>query len=283
MAFLPVHGCAGVIVEELSNGPLPVAVLIKKVQERRHGMTVQGVYKALRALRQEDIVFLSRKQAMLNVRWLQELDRFVAKTEFAYKDPSTNSGHFLDMHDGDKIVYSFRNPVQIDAFWNHVLYVLFDTIPHLDRWYAYSSHCWFLIGRRKEELALRDYMTGHGIRYLFTVGHRTALDHAITRDFDGTKAQYHMLATPLFKERQNNLGIVLNVVGDYVIEAQYDKQTTKRIEQFYASHTHITLESTAELERIVSAPVTIKLTITRKAAKAQKLAKLFEKHFYFGK
>jgi len=122
-----------------------------------------------------------------------------------------------------------------------------------------------------------------GIRYLFTAGHKSSLDRAIAKDFDGDMAQYHMLDKPLFSGRHNHLGIVLNVFGDYVIEAQYDKRTVDDIEAFYQTHTRIEPQSINELEERVTRRAKIRLVIIRDAAKAKKLSRLFEKNFYFGK
>ena len=283
MSLFPTPGLGESIVQELRNGPLETKDLVTNVRRHHGDATVQGIYKALRALRAQEIVFLQRKEASLNLRWLQRVESFASLAENAYKDPTASSGHFLQMRDGDRIVYALKNAIQVDAFWNHVLYVLLQTIPDIDRWYAYASHCWFLLGRRKEEIALRDFMTGRGVRYLFTVGHRMPLDRALARDFDGTMAQYHMLGQPLFPHRPNHLGIVLNVIGDYVIEAHYDKHTTDRIEQIYASHAKINAQTIADLEAVLAHPAKIKLVIMKNQTKARKIAKMFQKYFYFGK
>jgi hypothetical protein len=282
MNLFPAAGLAESIVQELRYGPQSTKDLIITLQ-KKHKVTVQGIYKSLRLLRAQGIIFLQNKEALLNLRWLQRLESFTSLAEHANKEPIIGSGHFLTLQDGDRITYSFKNPLQIDAFWNHVLYVLFDAIPNIDRWYAYASHCWFLLGRRKEEIVLKDFMKKRHIRYLFTVGHKLPLDRSITRDFDGVFSQYFMLDKPLFSHRSNHLGIVLNVLGDYVLEAQYDKYTVERIEQFYTKTHLATPETIAKLEEIVALPSKIRFTITKNSSKAKKLSLLFQKHFYFGK
>lgn len=283
MAPFPAPGLSEEIVRSLRHGPLLTSVLIERLRRRRPSVTVQGIYKALRQLRAQQIVFLQQGEAMLNLRWLHELESFVSLAQHAYHDPTNHSGHFLQMQDGDRIVYAFKNPIQVDAFWNHVLYSLFEAIPTIDRWFAYASHCWFLLGRREEELALQQFMIKKGIYYLFTVGHRSSLDRAVAGDFDGVRAQYAMLDVPLFSERANHLGLVINVVGPYLIEAQYDKQTVERIEAFYRETPRITPEKVKELEEIVTSPARMKLVIVKNERKAEKLAKQLGKRFYFPK
>lgn len=281
MITFPKHGLDQKIVDKLQKGPLKTGDLIQLVKKISGPVTIQGIYKSLRSLKKEGIVLVEKKEAMLNQFWLQQMEKFTSLAKHAYRYPISDSGHFLQMEDGDRITYRFKDPIQVDIFWNHILYILFDAIPNLDRWYAYSSHCWFLLARRKDELALKEYMNKRSIKYLFTVGHKTSLDQFVRSDFDGINSKYHMLTKPLFIEKVNNLGIVLNIVGDYIIQAQYDKITTDKIEKFYETHTRVDTESTKELEEIVSNGGQIKFVIMRNAKKANKLSKLFEKNFYW--
>jgi hypothetical protein len=283
MSLFPTPGLAEEIVQILRRGPLDVEELRTALAKQSKPATKQGVYKALRFLRQQDIVLLVRGEAQLNVHWLQRIQSFISLASRAYFNPNLQEGHFLQLRDGDRIQYSFKNPIQVDIFWNHVLYILFEAIPKLDRWYAYASHNWFLLGRRQEELDLKDFMLRHGIRYLFTAGHKSPLDRSIANEFDGVMAQYHMLDEPLFPKRKDNLGLVLNLVGDYIIEAQYDKQTTSRIEHFYAMHDKRDKQTVTELEKVVAEPAKIKFVIQKDSTKAKKLSRLFEKNFYFNK
>lgn len=284
MVSFPIQGLGEKIVEALHRGPMMTPDLIVFLSKGETRPTLQGIYKSLRLLRKQQIVILHNREAVLNSAWLAELQRFALLSEYSSRRPTASeTGHVLQMRDGDRITYEFRNPVQVDIFWNHVLYILFDALPGLDRWYAYASHCWFLIGRRKEELALQDYMNARGIRYLFTSGHRMSLDRFVAKYFNGTTSQYYMGGVPLFKNRTNNLGIVLNVFGDYIIEACYDKHITEQIENFYKRTSDVTPENIKELEQIVSQRSRIKFVISKNSVKAKKLSITFEKFFYFGK
>jgi hypothetical protein len=283
MKFFHRLGLAGSIIQELRDGPIRMTKLKARLRTRGLTFTEPGIYKALRGLRSDDTVFLQKGSVTLNLRWLQELESFVSLAQHSHVDPRHKTGNFLQLADGDRIIYSFRNPVQVDTFWNHVLYSLFEAIPKLDRWYAYSSHHWFLLCRRSEEIALMTFMKQRGIRYLFTSGNRSALDASVVKDFDGITAQYNMLDTPLFPKRRNARGIVLNVVGDYVIEAQYDKLTTERIESFYSTHSKIEPAAIAALEDVVTKKAKIRFVIMKNSMKAQRLSRSFEKYFYFGK
>lgn len=278
MPLFPAHGLAEAIVLELREGPLETAILVRQLRAHGWHVTVQGVYKALQLLREEEIALLHRGEVSLNVRWLQRVERFLSFTQHAYFDSEAGAGSFLNLRDGERITYSFKNPVFVDAFWNHVLYLLLELLPELDRWYAYIPHHWFLLARRKEELALQQFMKKRECRYLLTVGSRLPLDRAVANDFDGVTSQYYMLEKPLFSSRY-----YLNIIGDFLIEAQYDQKVADLIEAFYQSHKSMTPSALTELEAIVKTPGRATLTISRNHRKAQKWSTLFEKNFYFGR
>lgn len=281
MFYFPPIGLGQQIIQKLKGGPIKVQSLIGDLM-KGGDFTIQGIYKSLRNLKTLNIVIIEKKEVMINQAWLLKLEKFVLLTSHSYRNPGLDSGHFLNMRDGDKISYTFKNPVQVDVFWNHVLYVLFDAYPKTDRWYAYSSHCWFLLARRSEELNLKAYMESKNIAYLFTVGHKTSLDKILQKDFDGRTSKYCMLDKPLFNNKTNNLGLVINIFGDYIIEAQYDKRTTQKIENFYKNHSTYSDEAKEILENIISSPhSSIKFRIIRDASKANKLKKIFNKNFVF--
>jgi hypothetical protein len=276
MSLFPAGGLAEAVVLELYQGPLETELLLKVLEKKGWRVTKQGVYKALKNLRDQEIALLHRGEVSLNVRWLARLERFVSLAQHAYFDPSASAGQFANLREGERIVYSFKNPVSVDTFWNHVLYILFETLPNVDRWFAYSPHHWFLLAHRKEELALMKFMAERKIRYLFTAGHRYPLDRFVAKDFDGTKAQYCMKEKPLLTSSR----LLFNVVGDFVIEAQYDARVAEAIEAFYASHQKITQEGIEELEKIVKMPGRVRFSITRNRKKAEKWKKVLEKDFY---
>lgn len=277
-SLFPGSRAANRILARLEHGSVKTHELVASVSDGGRGGTTQGIYKSLRDLRHQGFVLVEKHSASLNQAWLRSVSRFVSQADYAYRNPANTTGHFLLLEDGDKITYSFKNPVQVDIFWNHVLYLLFDSIP-VRHWVAYASHCWFLLGRRQEELILKEYMREKNISYLFTVAHRTPLDHAVAKDFDRVHSQYYMRPRPLFTNRSNYLGLVINIVGPYIIEAKYDKDTTDRLERFYKSHNQPTPAVLDELSDIIATPGHISFSIERNSHKSERLAKMFLKHF----
>jgi recombination DNA repair RAD52 pathway protein len=89
-----------------------------------------------------------------------------------------------------------------------------------------------------------------------------------------------MMERSPFTARRNYRGLVINIVGDFVIETQYDKEVAEEIEKFYAAHRSMDANNLRELEEIVSRPARTRLLITKNAVKARKLRKLFDRHFY---
>jgi hypothetical protein len=276
MNIFPSHGLAGAIVRELASEPVETSLLMDRLAKRGFKVTKQGVYKALAQLRAQDIAFLQKGKVILNAHWLQRLNHFVSVAQHQFLDPKLSAGHFANLRDGERITYSFKNPVLVDTFWNHVLYILFETIPDLKNWYAYCPHHWFLLAHRQDELSLMKYMADHNIHYLFTCGHRAPLDRYMKKDFDGNNAQYHTLEKPLHISNR----YLFNVLGDYIIEAWYDASVAKRIESFYSMHNKVTDQDILTLQKIVSTHARTKFVISRNRKKAERLRRPLKKYFH---
>ncbi len=281
MSLFPAPGISEKIVVFLKNGPHSVADLCVELKKSGVSVSIQGVYKALRKMKTQGIVILHKKQVVLDRTWLQKIERFTLISEQSYKTPRQDSGHFLHMSDGDKITYSFKDPLQADVFNNHILYILFDAFPKLDSWFAYSTHHWFMIARKEEELALMKHMNSKGIKYIFTAGNSTELDKSVRKYFDGTYSKYHTRDEPLFKDKNYYLGLVINVFGDYIIEVKHDVTTAKKIDAFYKNNKVINAEKVQELKDIVSKQSKNTLSISKNSKKAEQLRKMFSKNFLF--
>lgn len=262
------------ILTELQRGPQVTLDLIEKIKQQRAGTTKQGVYAALRLLQQEEIVLIHRGSASINVVWLERLQQYCTIAQHHYFSAS-GSGHFTDLHDREKIQYTFRNPVYADAFWNHAIILIMETHPTADPFIGYDPHAWFYVAHPENERALRDYTIAHGRQYLVVSASNTPLDRAIRHEFNGTSSQYHIIKTPLFPQHY-----YFNIIGDFLIEVWFDRTVTERMEKFYAHTTALTPATQAAFRTVVEQRSRMKLVISHNKKKAQRLKKKLLKYFY---
>lgn len=266
-----------IILSALRSGPLRTSEIIKKVDRSRPGFTEQGIYKALRIMKAEEVIVVHKKFVSLNAPWVLKMSDYFSTARRAYLKDRSSTGHFMDLREGESIRYQFRDAVSTDAFWIHTLHILVEAHPGA-RWFGYNPHCWFFLVRPQSERAFKSFVEKKGGVYVMTVNGKTPLDRHIRAEFDGKHAKYHMGDKPLFPK--NNY--YLNVIGDFIVEAWIDKKVAAKIGKLYQSTIKYSEEAVKELADIVNSRGRSRLVISRETGKAGKLAKQLSKPFYFG-
>lgn len=260
----------------LQTGALSAPVLVEKIKTIRPGTTKQGVYAALRNLKKQEIVIENNKQVLLNIRWLKAMEEYFAIAQKAYFEGTLGRGNFFNLGVGEKVEYVFRNPIQADAFWWQVLYLLSEMSATKEPVYLYNPHDWFLIARRESE---RDSITSivrRGKQYLLTVCGNFPLDVAVADEFDGNRSQYYMMPKALFPK--NNY--YLNIVDDFLIQVWIDRKLANTIDAHYKNTKTIDGEAKEHLIKLTQQKGRVRLVISRDPKKAQLLKKRLGKHFY---
>jgi hypothetical protein len=263
-------------LEILKEGSVSTTGLISAINKQRPKTTKQGIYRALRDLGRKEIITIHNSEVSLNSEWLNKIQEFLDLARFHYQRLDPRAGHFLNLKEGEKIRYTFRNLQLTDTFWNHAIYLLLKVTGPQNHFFAFNPHCWFLLARHEQELALIKQLKKSGRLYLVTVANRTFADKSVAQYFDNAQSQYYMAAKPLF----NKTEYYLNVIGDFIIEVWINKELNDKINRWYDSAQSISEEKINELNNIVHRKGTTRLAISRHGRKAQRLKKMLEKNFY---
>ena len=105
------------IIQRIKTGPIQTLDLMRSIQKERHGVSKQGVYKALRALAQEEVAVVSKGVVFLNMNWVREWGRFIEIVNKQYLAKSFVPAYFMNLEEGDRLVYFFKTLSQLDACW----------------------------------------------------------------------------------------------------------------------------------------------------------------------
>jgi hypothetical protein len=202
---------------------------------------------------------------------------YFSLAERSYLQGESGIGHFLNLEDGERIRYDFRDAATTDAFWVHALHILIEAHPKAI-WLGYNPHCWFFIAREESERQLRDFIAKKGGIYAMTVAGRTALDWYIATEFDGKQSKYYMFEKSLFPKRN----YYLNVIGEFLVEVWIDPKTAQAIESLYQTTGKYSEEAKAALKTITTTKGRSRLVISRNKKKSLELARKLSKPFYFG-
>ncbi|MDB5259969.1 MAG: hypothetical protein JWN37_200 [Candidatus Nomurabacteria bacterium] len=270
------HTVEDYICEALKEGPISTISLIEKIKANKPGITKQAVYLALRKLKQAEVIVIHNKKVSFNIRWLKNMNDFLRVSEMRHSLGDVSKDNFLNLSDGEKITYSFNNAHETDAFWWQALYMISEMVSkEAGPIYLYNPHEWFLFARRESELELLRIIAVKR-RLLILSTHKTPLDLAVAKDFDGNRTQYYMHDKPLFPK--NNY--YYNVMGDFIIEVYIARQVIDAIEEIYSSSLSVNEEVIEKLKKTINIKGKTLLSISRNKKKAEKLKKEFYKHFY---
>lgn len=253
--------------------------LLASIQLKRPRTTKQALYAALRKLRSAEIVVIHKMRVSLSSIWVTKMAEFFTLSKHFYTKTVTTDEGFLNLEDGDRVTYSFKNPNVTDIFWGHAFDILAEITPTSEPIYIYNPHEWFMLARAESEKPLFKKITNTGKQILVLAGATTFLDKMLIKEFDGTFAQYHPTNELLFDKRN----YYLNIFDDFIIEARLDEATAKKIDDFYNKTTVWNSESETQLKKIIASEGKNKLSISRNKKRADTLKKMFKSYFYIKK
>lgn len=263
------------IFNTLQKGSLSIVELIKLIKDKRVGTTKQGVYLVIRKLKKQEVVVVNKKNISLSSVWLKSLEEFATRAQYNTKNIVSYGNDFLNLKEGEKLQYFFKNPILTDAFWSHVFLTLIDESNPQTPILIYNPHEWFLLVRTKNETDLFERISKRKQRLNVLVGNNTNLDLSVRKYFTGTN-EYETLPEPLFEK--NNYYI--NVFGNFIIEVWLDKKISDQINNFYLKNNTFTNAEKTELEKILQQKGKNKFSITHNKRKADDLRRKFRKYFF---
>ncbi len=263
-----------VIIKALGDKALSGEVLLSECQKLKKGFTKQALYQLLRKLIVKEVVVKHGKLFSLSQIWVLKMKDFFSLAQKHY-GLEEQGDDFLSLSDGDKVIYSFKSPVEADKFWGHAFNILGGNLLGKEPLYIYNPHEWFFFARKESEEFLFQELQKRNQKVWLICGGKTLLDKHITKYFDGSILQYYMTEEVIFEARN----YYLNIFGDYIIEARIDESVAKQVDSFYHEHDKVTEKTSQILTSLLTQGKT-NLTISRNKNKAEKLKKLFAPYFY---
>ncbi|MFA5934750.1 MAG: hypothetical protein WC827_02605 [Candidatus Paceibacterota bacterium] len=258
----------------LQKGTLHIVELIEIIKKERIGTTKQGVYLVVKKLKKQEVVVIHNKNISLSSVWLSAMEEFITKAQYNTKRIISSGNSFLNLKEGEKLQYYFRNPILTDVFWSHTFLTLVELSLPQSPVLIYNPHEWFLLARTKNESDLFEKISKREQKLNMLVGHNTVLDKTVRKYFIGTN-EYEILPRPLF-EKEN---YYINVIADFVIEVWIDKKISLEINNFY-DNTQIFGDAEKEkLEKILMQKGKNRFSITHNKRKADGLRKVFKRYF----
>lgn len=264
------------IVDQLKNAGKTATELVDTLRIKNKSVTKQAVYQALRKLKKEEVVVIFKKKISLSQVWLDSTLTFFesANKLHTIKDKEP----FLNLTEGDSIIYSFKTPYLTDQFWAHAFLLLLTATSNIEPVCVYNPHEWFIITRQDSETALLKKIALHEKVAFFLIGNTDSIDRSIRKYFSEDYIQYH---TDAHVKLPTNYYV--NIFDDYVLEVWLDKKVSSEINVWYKKNKELNPSNKEELISVVHQLGRNKMRISRNKKRSKTLRKLFAKDFYVPK
>jgi len=260
------------VAENLAKNPYSTGPqLVKMVQKNRENTTKQAVYIALKALMESEVVAKVGHTYFLSRVWLLKLETLFA----AQKERETVRDAVFDLREGESISYHFPSLLSCDTYWAHVFSIFTEWINPSMPIMIYMPHEWFAIGRTRVEKGVFKGFEDNKKLALFTIGGETALDKEFKREWKSPVVQTHLQSSAPFERNYH-----VHIFSDFLIEVFISVELAKEIDTFYATHETVTTADISQFETLINKRSTVRMKISRKAKKAERLRKQLLRNFY---
>ena len=264
------------IVAILDKSSLDGPSLLKKLNEQNNPPSKESFYRILRDLKEDEIVHKDGPTYTLNRIWLKRMRGFIDK------HIQSDTLNILDMQDGDKITYKFKNPNLMGIYWAHAGNVVFDNVGSKTPILIYHPHEWLIYTRtHSEEFFLQNFVNGydHGKGVVFWImGGNTTLDKKFQKEWSKG-----LLEVGVGIDIGTGKNLYVNVVGDYVFLVTTEKSFGEKLDQIFQKNEVMTPKALSELKSLTEKNYRTKLVLMKNKKEAEKWKKKFKKYFFISK
>lgn len=261
------------VIERLHQGSVAGPDLLVFLGQGGYQVSKESMYRVLRQLLHEEVVQKSDGKYHLNRIWVNRLREFLI-THVGEKE-ALHTQHLLQMQDGDRITYQFKNPNLMGLYWAHSYNVIFEELRLTEPLLIYHPHEWLIHTRTEsEEYFLRNFEKRKQLVF-FALGGATELDKAFKKEWS---SEYLQINTGLDMGLAKNK--YLNVLGDFIFEITTTFAFAEQVDEVFQSEENLTGLVRDQLHDITQQHYKTKLVLTRNAKKAALWQKRFLKSFY---
>ncbi|MCR4285998.1 MAG: hypothetical protein NUW00_03855 [Candidatus Kaiserbacteria bacterium] len=267
------------LIQKLLPGPQFIPDIVEELSVLLN-VTPQGVYKALRALRQAEVLSVHNKQASLSLIWISKEKEKMIFAESVYRSVP----YIEELLKGSKKhnSWTFHTLNELDLFWTHTYTLCMEQVDVKIPTYSIQPHDWYSYVRAETDSywITKHRDSGRLSRTLLT--HSGELDRVVMRmrkQSLGNLFEYTLNENPL---KQKN-AVYYNIIGPYLFTVTFDAKVAHMLEEFISSNPTLPLtrEDQSRIDAIVRERGIFKLTIQYSENKTTAMEKKVKKYFEF--
>ncbi len=263
-------GIEEIVLESLlSIRKISIEELIKRVSQKRGGVTKQGIYRVLRKLKRDGKIVIYKSSVSINALWMEKL-RSITKVS----SETSMFGDLSSLKKEEKVVIEARGLVETDALWSEAFINVENKIAPKYPLYLYNPHNWTILAQPEIDRIHADRLR-HKQRPIFlSIGGRTLLDKETIQL--ASREKIHCSLSSLFKSPH-----FIAVIGDYVISIKLSREGSALLDEVFREHA-LPKEAAREI-KVVDGKIRAKIFIENDPAEAKGLKKKIARDFFIPK
>ncbi len=252
------------IVDVVSRGPCAKSELLEKLTKER-GVTIQGVYKALKQLRAEEIVTVHKNTVSLSAVWIQKQFDHISEVASRYQAPVYQS-YFGALKPGEKVTYRFKTLKELHAFWVHAIMIAVRGKHKEATIITLAPHDWFEY-LRPGMSGMWDKVLGSHNPHLSIMTH-SGVEEKKKSTHPGVRKWQRLFNVNPLKQKES---VYINIVGNLIFEAHLDEPTVSKIRD-------VMVDKQVDVEKILSTAGKFRFTVVNDPRKANSYRKRLYKY-----
>lgn len=239
----------------------------RKLLDYQENVTVQGIYRILKLLTENEIVIKQGKSYEINKEWTLQMKEFLGTKK-----------EVINLNNQNKVQFELKSLIELDQQWKNVIIPLQENFPEYPVFMFNPHKFWIHLSKSRKESEEKYYKTFlKNKHYLFSIiGGDTNFDKI---DRKNIQNEYVRIETGNQIMSEHNY---LIIIQDYLIITQIPQKIAHAITVVYQKNT-TTTEFENNLKSLGIEKKKIKLVIERNKEKAKKLRKTMAKNFYIPK
>lgn len=252
------------IVRLLLEREQSVKALMKTLSQEGFSVTIQAIYKILRALVVNEVVIKRANMYALSEEWRERIIDTFEKTQNRF-----------ELAEGESITFDLASLVHLDQQWKNIVLPLHNAHPGAPVFFYNPHEIWIHLNesRKKSEYAYYESFKENKTHAFALFGGDTEHDKAMKKELQN---EYLQIAVGVEAFSKTDYPTIF---GDYIITTRISKRLSEEIEIVYKeSARNVILEE--RLQKIGIEKKKVKLIIERDRERAKKLRKKLSKEFF---
>ena len=252
------------VIRVLPQGVNTVEKIYASLKNENYDVSLRGVYKAIKKLRNQGIVLKNGKILSVSQEWIEKINRSL-KSQYAL--PS--------LSDGESATYNYNSLANLDLYWKHLIISLEEKYSRYPVFMYTPYNIWVNVpGRSESQIEFYkkfDQQKNYGF---LVIGNTSPIDQSFKKKYQSGFFQIDTWSKTTFRDSE-----YFTIISDYIVTTKLGKKNTTIIANYYNKSVN-RFDAIHDLENILKTSDKVKIKLERNKRKALLLRKKLFKNFY---